>query len=79
MSGSVFTFTRQITVEGRPLLQTVTVYAQDASAARRVLAKDLRSLRETTKGPDPALEPSPAWQVSEVALEAPRVLSFVVA
>lgn len=80
MSDAFFLFSRQIAVGDEEYAQTVTVFAPDIREAQRVLEDDLKRLRDdlASAEADPALAVSPAWQVSEVLLDGPRVVTFAI-
>lgn len=80
--GSVFVFIRQIeNGEGRRYSQMMTVFAEDRAEADKVLASDLRLLKENENDADdsdseePAYNEYPAWAVHEVTLDIPKVVT----
>lgn len=79
MTGAIFVFNRELVGEqGQHQRQAITIFAEDEAAARRILRENLKSLQDHSGRPEPAFQPTPAWQALEVALDGPKVIMQVV-
>lgn len=79
MAGAAFVFSRRIGAETRGSKnQVITVYAEDIATARRVLRGELKLLREGSDHPEAAFSDEPAWEVDQITLDKPRVVTSLV-
>jgi hypothetical protein len=76
MDGAIYVLSRRVQGDsGEPLMQNVTVFAESATEARALVQAEFLRLRQGSNAPERAYQPTPAFSVEKIALDAHKLIT----
>jgi hypothetical protein len=76
MNGAIYVLSRKVSGDnGESFMQNVTVFADSPTEARALVNTEFARLRKSSQSSERAYQPTPAWNVEKIALDAHKLIT----